>query len=186
MLLESLDNTEQTAVNMISVDFAKMSISQNKTVIDVRAKKSETFYKTVENNAKKVGLSINLKKTQMMCVSPALYSDVNTFIKINGVIIKSQEELKILGFIFGRNPTIKNHIDMIKLKFRRRVWILRHLKKADIPESDLIKLYLSLVLPVLDYTCVVYHSMLTITQSCLLYTSPSPRDLSTSRMPSSA
>ena len=32
------------------------------------------------------------------------------------------------------------------------------------PEKDLVRLYLSLVLPVLDYTCVVYHSMLSITQ----------------------
>ena len=52
----------------------------------------------------------------------------------------------------------------MQLKFRRRVWILRHLKKANIPTGDLIKLYQSLILPVLDYTAVVYHSMLNKTQ----------------------
>ena len=36
--------------------------------------------------------------------------------------------------------------------------------RDSIPSRDLIKLYQSLVLPVLDYTCVVYHSMLTKTQ----------------------
>ena len=53
---------------------------------------------------------------------------------------------------------------MISLKFRQRVWVLRHLKKADIPEDDLVQLYLSLVLPVADYIYVVYHSMFTKTQ----------------------
>eukprot|EP00831_Metopus_contortus_P075416 TRINITY_DN6914_c0_g1_i6.p2 TRINITY_DN6914_c0_g1~~TRINITY_DN6914_c0_g1_i6.p2 ORF type:complete len:125 (+),score=10.11 TRINITY_DN6914_c0_g1_i6:151-525(+) len=48
-----------------------------------------------------------------------------------------------------------------------------------------------------DYSCYSYYNnpcqyqahyqfLFTITQICLLYTSPSPRDLSTSRMPSSA
>eukprot|EP00826_Nyctotherus_ovalis_P053095 TRINITY_DN6843_c0_g2_i4.p1 TRINITY_DN6843_c0_g2~~TRINITY_DN6843_c0_g2_i4.p1 ORF type:complete len:100 (-),score=43.82 TRINITY_DN6843_c0_g2_i4:9-308(-) len=37
---------------------------------------------------------------------------------------------------------------------------------------------------VIDYC--IYNSMLEYFNTCLLYTSPSPRDLSTSRMPSSA
>ena len=37
-----------------------------------------------------------------------------------------------------------------------------------------------------DNKCVVIASTLCGAQPCLLYTSPSPRDLSTSRMPSSA
>ena len=45
---------------------------------------------------------------------------------------------------------------------------------------------------ILDFTVVEYLSsaalgkMITMDKNCLLYTSPSPRDLSTSRMPSSA
>ena len=62
--------------------------------------------------------------------------------------------------MFGRKADISSQITSISLKFRRRVWVLRHLKKAGIPQSDLIRLYLSLVQPVLDYTAVVYHSML--------------------------
>ena len=50
------------------------------------------------------------------------------------------------------------------MKFRRRVWILRHLKKALIPTKDLINLYKALILPVLDYTSVTYHSMLGVTR----------------------
>ena len=141
-----------------------LTISQKKTTSEVRAVKSELFYKTVEGNAKEIGLSININKTQMLCVSAALHTNVSTYIKVDTEIIKSQTSLKILGFNFGEQPTAAEHLKSISVKFRRRIWVLRHLKKAEIPEKDLVKLYLALVLPVVDYTCVVYHSMLTKTQ----------------------
>ena len=147
-------------IEKICVGEGIKSITQHKTQINVRANKSETFYKTVEQNAMNIGMSVNAKKTQMLCILPTLHSTVNSYIKINNELIHDQTELKILGFIFGREPTVGAQIQSISLKFRRRVWVLRHLKKASISQADLIKLYKSLVLPVLDYTSVVYHSML--------------------------
>ena len=79
--------------------------------------------------------------------------------------MEDQDELKILGFVFGRKADVGKQITSISLKFRRRVWVLRHLKKAGVPHPDLIRLYMSLVQPVLDYTAVVYHSMLGKVQS---------------------
>ena len=76
-----------------------LSISQHKTVNDVRVRKSELFYKTVEQNAKNIGLSINLKKAHLLCISSAIYSDINSFIKIDGEIIKNQDQMKILLFL---------------------------------------------------------------------------------------
>ena len=103
-------------------------------------------------------------KTVQACISAALHANVDSYIKIDQTIIRSQPTMKILGFIFGSRPTIDAQFDAISLKFRRRVWILRHLKKSGVPTKDLIKLYQSLVLPVLDYTSIVYHSMLSNTQ----------------------
>ena len=145
------------------------SISQHKTEILTRALQSERFYRTVEGNATSIGMSVNANKTQLICISPALYSNNNTFVKLHETeIITSQSELKILGFHFGTRPDIIEQIKKISLKFRKRVWVLRHLKKANIPTTDLIKLYQSLILPVLDYTAVTYHSMLSQTQAKLL------------------
>ena len=95
-----------------------------------------------------------------MCICPSIHKEVNTFIKIGNEIIEDQNTLKILGFLFGRKADISAQLGAISLKFRRRVWVLRHLKRAGVPQTDLVKLYQSLVLPVLDYTSVIYHSML--------------------------
>ena len=132
--------------------------------VSVRARKSEDFFKTVETNAHSVGMSVNTKKTQMLCISAALHANVTSYIKINNEIINDQESLKILGFMFGSKPDVSSQVNAMCKKFRRRVWVLRHLKKAGIPKPDLVRLYVSLVLPTLDYSSVVYHSMLNKTQ----------------------
>ena len=141
------------------------SISEHKMEVSVRAIKSEAFFSDVEKNAQDVGMSVNAKKTQMLCISAQLHSRINSYIKINNEIVTDQQTLKILGFMFGTKPDVSAHVEVMCKKFRRRVWVLRHLKKANIPVPDLIRLYLSLVLPTLDYSCVVYHSLLSITQS---------------------
>ena len=68
--------------------------------------------------------------------------------------------MKLLGFYFGRSPNASKHVWHLKRKFWARAWVIRHLKKANVPTPDLIKAYKSLVLPILDYTAVVYHSLL--------------------------
>ena len=50
----------------------------------------------------------------------------------------------------------------------------------------LIGNYVSKVIPALQSRCTRFRFAPLGPESCLLYTSPSPRDLSTSRMPSSA
>ena len=69
-------------------------------------------------------------------------------------------KLKLLGFFFGESPDASRHVWHLKRKFWARAWILRHLKKANLPTSDLTKIYKSLILPILDYSAVVYHSLL--------------------------
>ena len=147
-------------IEKVCINNGQMTFSQNKTEVCIRAGKSENFYKTVEARSRTIGMSVNQNKTQMLCVSPSLHYNTKTYIQLGNNYIKGQETLKILGFVFGRKPDISSQIASLSLKFRKRVWVLRHLKKAGIPSEDLVKLYLSLVLPVLDYTSVVYHSML--------------------------
>ena len=142
-------------------------LTQNKMHITSKAIQSQHFFDTIEQNATSIGMSVNAQKTQMLCVSSSLHANNETYISV-GLETKQRitntNHLKILGFIFGNKPDISAQYDSMLLKFRRRVWVLRHLKKAKISDGDLLKLYQSLVLPVLDYTAVVYHSMLSKTQ----------------------
>ena len=66
--------------------------------------------------------------------------------------------MKLLGFHLSTRPTVGKAL--IKC-LRTRLWILRHLREAGFTQEELVRVYKSVVRPVHDYMCVVYHAMLT-------------------------
>ena len=76
--------------------------------------------------------------------------------------INSGRNLKILGFMFGDTPSVRQHVDYMLGKARKKLWILRHVKKAGMSQSDMLKTYLTVIRPTLDYAVPTYHSMLTL------------------------
>ena len=74
-------------------------------------------------------------------------------------------QLKILGFWFDTRPGVELHVEKMEEKLRKRLWTLRHLSRADMPQSDLLFLYKSVIRPVLDFAAVAYHTMLTAGQT---------------------
>ena len=104
---------------------------------------------------------MNGQKTQMVCVTAAINAEVRSFIYIEGKRIDSGDELKLLGYNFGRRPRPDIHVREIRRKFGARSWILRILKHASIPEQSLTQVYCSLVRPILEYPSNVFHSALT-------------------------
>ena len=48
---------------------------------------------------------------------------------------------------------------------RDRSWLIRHLKKAGVPDRDLIKIYIAIVRSVIEYAVPAYHSLLTSNQA---------------------
>ena len=65
-------------------------------------------------------------------------------------IIESGQTLKVLGFTLDK-CSINAHIDSLKIKFAKPVWILSHLKRARIEERKLIRVYCSFIRPIFDY-----------------------------------
>ena len=107
--------------------------------------------------------------TTRLCVAGQNEKRLNAYLRLpDGAKINSQTTLKQLGFVFGNKPDVSDHIDYITSKFRKRLWFLRHLRQAGIPQNDLIALYKCFLVSILDYACVVYHPLLTKSQSHML------------------
>ena len=66
-------------------------------------------------------------------------------------IIESGQTLKVLGFTLDNKCSINAHIDSLKIKFAKPVWILSHLKRARIEERKLIRVYCSFKRLIFDY-----------------------------------
>ena len=69
--------------------------------------------------------------------------------------------MKVLGFHMDRIPSCHAHVAALHSRITETTWILRHLKHNGFTEKELAIVYRTIILPVLDYWCVVYHPMIT-------------------------
>ena len=103
------------------------AVSTNKQITYAHAYQSEVFFRNVSNRAAELNMKVNESKTQVLCVSAARNSNVESYINAPNSRIKSGKELKILGFWFGRSPDVSVHIEKTIKKFRARLWTIRQL-----------------------------------------------------------
>ena len=136
-------------------------ITQSKEEKYLHAKKSEIYLKITSKNAELIGMK-NAKKTKMICVTVAKNSLINSFINVpDNTQLFGSDTLKMLGFVFGRRLNAQAHVDHISKKFFSKLWVLRHLIKADMPKEDLVAVYKQYILPVIEYCSSVYHCLVT-------------------------
>ena len=150
---------DYNTIEKIRLDGAVAHVTTEKQKLKIRAIKSELQFARVSKLAQEINMRVNGKKTQVLCIHANKSSDISSFIKDGESEICSESKLKILGFYFDSEPTAVRHVTETIGKFYSKLWTLRFLKRSGMAQEDIL---------------------------CLLYTSPSPRDLSTSRMPSSA
>ena len=79
-------------------------------------------------------------------------------------ICTTDSGVKILGFHMDSRPTVHAHVRALQARIREITWVLRHLKQSGFNESELATVYRTVIRPILDYCCVVYHSLLTSEQ----------------------
>ena len=86
----------------------------------------------------------------------------------DGEAILSGRKCRLLGFYFDERPGAGAHVEEILRKVRYRTWAIHNLKRLDLSPPGLLNVYVSLVRPCFDFASVVYHSLLTRTQSDML------------------
>ena len=109
-------------------------------------------------------MKVNGSKTQLLCINPSNTCEAWSYINCDGKRIESGESMKILGFVFGQTPDAKEHLKFVRKKYCARAWSIRHLKGAKVPEEKLVKIYSSLIRPVIEYASQVFYHLLNKTQ----------------------
>ena len=124
----------------------------------------ESSLSNLEREAGEIGMAINRRKTQLLVISPPNGCNTRAQMQIGGEEIHSQAELKLVGFTFCEKPDASAHVEQIREKFRLRVWMLYHLRRAGFKGRQLYRLYCCYLRTVVEYCSVVYHSLLTMGQ----------------------
>lgn len=146
----------------LSVQEGEKSLSTRKEEINIRAKGCEEKYVVIKENGEKIGLAINAKKTQLLCLSGNNTSNVSCYASIEGTRIQAAKTMKIVGYHFSNKPTVKEHVTQTLKKFARLIWVIVNLKKARLEKLTIVRAYTSMIRPVVEYASNVYHTMLTV------------------------
>ena len=112
------------------------------------------------------GMKINNKKTKVLCISDANTFSVRSHLyDSDSLCLDSGHSMKILGFhSMSSRPTCHAHVSALQARMHETTWILRHLSHSGFTEVKLATVYKTIIRLILDYCCVVYHSMLTDNQ----------------------
>ena len=150
-----------TSREKVDTTAGESHITTHKEVKTLHARKTQWIYDSVVENAERQGMKVNQDKTQLLCMSTAINSEIRTYININGSRIVSGDKLKTLGFTLGRRPGAHEHVKALRRSFGARAGMLRHLKKANIEEKVLVQVYTCFIRPVLEYACPAFTTVLT-------------------------
>ena len=71
-------------------------------------------------------------------------------------------QAKVLGVTLSSDLSWNAHVDTIVSKARKRVFTIYQLKRASISQCDLLRVYVCVIRPVLEYACPVWHTSLPI------------------------
>ena len=118
----------------------------------------------VDNWSKNNAMRINGNQTKEMLIR--FSNDTNHAnnaipkIVIDGVEIERVTGSKVLGVTISSNLTWNVHVENSVAKASKRLYMLYQLKRACISQNDLLRIYICVIRPVLEYACPVWHTNL--------------------------
>ena len=108
-------------------------------------------------------MRLNSEKCKEMIIDFSRNNSLTSGIRsvtIGEQVLERVEHAKMLGVTISNNLTWSKHVDNIVSIAGKRVYMLYQLKRAGISQLDLVKIYVSVIRPVLEYACPVWSTNL--------------------------
>lgn len=112
-------------------------------------------------------MQVNVHKTKEMSIyfGKKYPKSAIPNLHINGSNIERVSSYKLLGVVFNDSLTWSDHVAYIISKASKRIFVLSQLTRSGVSNSDVVKVYCSIIRSVLEYCAPVWHPGLTRTQS---------------------
>ena len=107
-------------------------------------------------------MNLNPKKCKEMVICSLRSGPDLTPLRINELPLERVSSHKVLGVTICDTLKWNEHVCEMVTKASRRLYILRVLKRAGIPSSDLINVFHALVHSVLEYACVTWSTSIPV------------------------
>ena len=139
--------------------------------ICVRGAPSDTLQRSADGIANWCSTNkmlINAKKTKELVICFAHEAPDANRLVINGEEIERVSITKLLGVTISDDLTWETHINIISRKASQRLFFLRLLARCKVPMDKMISIYCTIIRPVVEYACQLWHGGLTGGQSDLI------------------
>ena len=113
-------------------------------------------------------MKINASKTKEMLISYSKIPPEVPHIMVDGVELERVTSCTLLGIELNEKLNWIDHVEKIYSKAAKRLHFLSQLKRTKMSPLELIKVYTSLIRPVLEYSAQLWHPGLTEGQTDLL------------------
>ena len=124
---------------------------------DSKLQEAATETNTWTNNN---DMKLNLTKTKEMIIDFHKEKADPPPIKLDNITIDRVTSIKLLGVYISSDLTWNLHISHIISKGAQRLYLLSQLRRSGISDHDLVQVYQTLVRPILEYACPVWHTCL--------------------------
>jgi len=118
------------------------------------------------HQSEEIRMNVNAHKTKML-IGP-MAKDPPPLLSLCGATVEWVPVLKLLGVHASSDLKWTKHIDAMVSKAASHLYFLKQLRRADVPTRELLHFYTTVVRPVLEYACPVWHLGLTVAHSDLL------------------
>ena len=122
---------------------------------------AQNVFRHIVRNAESLGMVVNSSKTTMMCISGAEYQADAYMINADQERIYCTTSIKALGMRFSNRLDMEDHVKYIIKTVRSRYWTRRNLKANGFTNDELVQVFKTILRPVVEYACPVYHLSLT-------------------------
>ena len=116
------------------------------------------------HQATDTGMIVNSRKTKEMLIGPVL-KDPPPSVSLSGAPVDRVTVFKLLGVHVASDLKWSHHVDVITSKAAARLHFLKQLKRSGAGRDDLLCFYGTVIRPVLEYACPVWHTSLTAAQT---------------------
>ena len=125
----------------------------------------QTYFDELVQQSTEANMNVNVRKTKEMLIGTAILKDPPLPVTLSGVPIERVVTFKVLGVHVASDLKWTPHIEAMSAKVASRLYFLKQLRRAGAGLDDLLMFYCTVIRPVLEYACPVWHSSLTVAQS---------------------
>ena len=151
--------------SVINMRAEPLMIHGGKLIKTTSAPEAQAMLEHIIKRAEERGMVVNDDKTGVMCVSGATSFEAGVKLRARNGEVAGSSTMKCLGVTIDNDCSFKTHVSNLAAKIRSKTWTLTKLKRFGMDQSDLKKVYTSLIRPVAEYASVVWHPMLTDEQA---------------------